>query len=153
MRIVLRRCLPFLFPFQTFITYPFTPAKTLPRLKTQGFLRFSCRAIMTSATSPPALAPVVEVKERIELTEIERKIFDRLLSTLRHFDLTDHHHLRVAGGWVRDKLLGKDCYDIDIALDNMLGSEFVEKVRDYLLSTGEEVQGVAVIPWYCKTQF
>uniref|UniRef100_A0A2N9EF08 Poly A polymerase head domain-containing protein n=1 Tax=Fagus sylvatica TaxID=28930 RepID=A0A2N9EF08_FAGSY len=101
---------------------------------------------MTSATSPPALAPVVEVKERIELTEIERKIFDRLLSTLRHFDLTDHHHLRVAGGWVRDKLLGKDCYDIDIALDNMLGSEFVEKVRDYLLSTGEEVQGVAVIP-------
>ena len=30
----------------------------------------------------------------------------------------------------------------------MLGSEFVDKVRDYLLSTGEQVQGVAVIPWY-----
>ena len=44
--------------------------------------------------------------------------------------------------------MGKDCYDIDIALDNMLGSEFVDKVRDYLLSTGEQVQGVAVIPWY-----
>jgi hypothetical protein len=32
----------------------------------------------------------------------------------------------------------------------MMGSEFVEKEREYLLSTGEEVQGVAVIPWYVK---
>nr|XP_023876987.1 CCA tRNA nucleotidyltransferase, mitochondrial-like [Quercus suber] len=98
------------------------------------------------ANTNSASAPVVEeVKERIELTQMERSIFDRLLATLRHFDLTNHH-LRVAGGWVRDKLLGKECYDIDIALDNMLGSEFVDKVRDYLLSTGEQVQGVAVIP-------
>ncbi|KAM4092519.1 hypothetical protein ACB094_06G045600 [Castanea mollissima] len=98
------------------------------------------------ANTNSASAPVVEeVKERIELTQIERNIFDRLLATLRHFGLTNRH-LRVAGGWVRDKLLGKECYDIDIALDNMLGSEFVDKVRDYLLSTGEQVQGVAVIP-------
>ncbi|KAI4352890.1 hypothetical protein L6164_007098 [Bauhinia variegata] len=53
--------------------------------------------------------------------------------------------LRVAGGWVRDKLLGKDCYDIDIALDNMMGTEFVDKVREYLLSIGEDAQGVCVI--------
>ena len=100
------------------------------------------------ANTNSASAPVVEeVKKRIELTQIERSIFDRLLATLRHFGLTNHH-LRVAGGWVRDKLLGKECYDIHIALDNMLGSEFVDKVRDYLLSTGEQVQGVAVIPWY-----
>ncbi|KAL0000921.1 hypothetical protein SO802_014702 [Lithocarpus litseifolius] len=98
------------------------------------------------ANTNSASAPVVEeVKERIELTQIKRSIFDRLLATLRHFGLTNHH-LRVAGGWVRDKLLGKGCYDIDIALDNMLGSEFVNKVRDYLLSIGEQVQGVAVIP-------
>lgn len=45
------------------------------------------------------------------------------------------------------QLLGKDCYDIDIALDNMMGSEFVDKVREYLSSTGEEAQGLAVIPW------
>ena len=30
----------------------------------------------------------------------------------------------------------------------MLGSEFVDKVREYLLTVGEEAQGVAVIPWY-----
>lgn len=28
--------------------------------------------------------------------------------------------LRAAGGWVRDKLLGRDSLDIDIAIDNML---------------------------------
>ncbi|XP_023522807.1 CCA tRNA nucleotidyltransferase, mitochondrial-like [Cucurbita pepo subsp. pepo] len=28
----------------------------------------------------------------------------------------------------------------------MLGSEFVDKVREYLLTVGEEAQGVAVIP-------
>jgi hypothetical protein len=46
------------------------------------------------------------------------------------------------------QLLGKECCDIDIAIDNMLGSEFVDKVREYLLSTGEEAHGVGVIPRY-----
>jgi tRNA nucleotidyltransferase/poly(A) polymerase len=32
--------------------------------------------------------------------------------------------LRVAGGWVRDKLLGKESNDIDIALDDMMGKDF-----------------------------
>ncbi|KAK9047205.1 hypothetical protein V6N11_053055 [Hibiscus sabdariffa] len=91
-----------------------------------------------------ATAACVEVKEQIQLTETEKKIFDRLLNTLRHFNLQTQ--LRVAGGWVRDKLLGKECYDIDIALDNMLGSEFVDKVQEYLSSTGEVAQGLAVIP-------
>ncbi|XWS23374.1 hypothetical protein CRYUN_Cryun28dG0008200 [Craigia yunnanensis] len=101
--------------------------------RTTAFLR--CGAAM-------ATAACVQVK--IELTETEKKIFDRLLNTLRHFNLQTE--LRVAGGWVRDKLLGKECYDIDIALDNMLGSEFVYKVQEYLSSTGEVAQGLAVIP-------
>jgi tRNA nucleotidyltransferase (CCA-adding enzyme) len=37
--------------------------------------------------------------------------------------------LRVAGGWVRDKLLGKESDDIDIALDDMYGEEFAEMIR------------------------
>ena len=132
---------------------PLTLAKTLqkhpspiPNARVFAFALQSEAIIMANTNSASALV-VEEVKESIELTQIERSIFDRLLATLRHFGLTNFH-LRVAGGWVRDKLLGKECYDIDIALDNMLGSEFVDKVRDYLLSTGEQVQGVAVIPWY-----
>ncbi len=36
---------------------------------------------------------------------------------------------RVAGGWVRDKLLGKSSDDIDIALDNMKGTDFAALVQ------------------------
>ncbi|KAG6508943.1 hypothetical protein ZIOFF_034325 [Zingiber officinale] len=85
----------------------------------------------------------VAVKDKIDLTEKEEKIFRRLLDVVDRFNLETQ--LRVAGGWVRDKLLGKDCYDIDIALDNMLGREFCEKVNEFLQSTGEEQQGIGVI--------
>ncbi|OVA05306.1 Poly A polymerase [Macleaya cordata] len=84
-----------------------------------------------------------QVKDKIDLTEKETQIFERLLQVLRHFNLQTQ--LRVAGGWVRDKLLGKDCYDIDIALDDMLGREFCEKVNEYLSFAGEEKQGIGVI--------
>ncbi|XP_071711109.1 CCA tRNA nucleotidyltransferase, mitochondrial-like isoform X2 [Rutidosis leptorrhynchoides] len=83
------------------------------------------------------------VKEKIDLTEKEKLIFDRLRKVVHHFCLETT--LRVAGGWVRDKLLGKECYDIDIALDDMLGREFCEKINEYLVSTGEETQGIGVI--------
>jgi tRNA nucleotidyltransferase (CCA-adding enzyme) len=32
---------------------------------------------------------------------------------------------RIAGGWVRDKVLGKESHDIDIALDTMTGEMFL----------------------------
>ncbi|EXC29900.1 CCA tRNA nucleotidyltransferase [Morus notabilis] len=94
--------------------------------------------------APACSPPSVQVREKIEPTVTEAAIFERLLKTLDHFGL--QNQLRVAGGWVRDKLLGKDCYDIDIALDNMSGSEFVEKVTEYLSENGEKAQGIAVIP-------
>ncbi|KAH9296288.1 hypothetical protein KI387_039876, partial [Taxus chinensis] len=85
----------------------------------------------------------VQLRENVELTEMEKKIFERLRKVLCHFNLPTQ--LRVAGGWVRDKLLGKDCSDIDIALDNMLGRKFCDKVNEYLENTGEKSQGVGVI--------
>lgn len=90
-------------------------------------------------TSPPS----IHVKDRIDLTAKEKQIFDRLLQVVRHFNLQTQ--LRVAGGWVRDKLLGKECYDIDIALDDMLGREFCEKVNEYLSSEGEEIHKIGVV--------
>lgn len=44
----------------------------------------------------------VEVVDTVRLTDQETKLFDLLLATLRHFEL--HTELRVAGGWVRDKV-------------------------------------------------
>lgn len=44
----------------------------------------------------------VAVKDQIDLTEKEEKIFRRLLDVVGHFNLKTQ--LRVAGGWVRDKV-------------------------------------------------
>lgn len=40
--------------------------------------------------------------------------------------------LRVAGGWVRDKILGLDSQDMDIALDNTSGQIFCESFKNFL---------------------
>ena len=37
----------------------------------------------------------------------------------------------VAGGWVRDKVLGLESNDIDIAIDNMTGEGFLNIAHDY----------------------
>lgn len=79
----------------------------------------------------------------MELTEEEERIFARLLDVVRHFGLGTQ--LRVAGGWVRDKLLGKGSADIDIALDNMTGQNFCERVNEYSKFMGEEQKGIGVI--------
>lgn len=51
------------------------------------------------------------------------------------------------------QLLGRDCYDIDIAIDNMLGKDFCDKVNEYLSSKGEEAHGIGVIQWYVPLFF
>lgn len=127
------------------LLFPAFPSinKTVTHTRTHlGFHKY-CHSSISPANISPRMSGIVEVRDRIELNEKEVKIFNRLRDVLRHFEL--HTQLRVAGGWVRDKLLGKECYDIDIALDNMLGREFCEKVNEYLLSTGEETHGVGVI--------
>lgn len=56
----------------------------------------------------------------------ERRTLHVLNETNKDFKLGST--LRVAGGWVRDKLLGKESEDIDIAVDNMLGRHFADSV-------------------------
>ena len=67
------------------------------------------------------------MQETITLTEKEEAIFTFLLKALKENERSTT--LRVAGGWVRDKLLGKESDDIDIALDDMYGEEFAEMIR------------------------
>jgi len=61
------------------------------------------------------------------MTEKESQIFSFLMETLKANEKKTT--LRVAGGWVRDKLMGKESDDIDIALDDMHGEEFAEMIR------------------------
>ena len=62
-----------------------------------------------------------------DLTEQEARIRKLLVDASEHIGtLPDHAKptLRFAGGWVRDKLLGKSSDDIDVAIDNLSGYDF-----------------------------
>jgi tRNA nucleotidyltransferase/poly(A) polymerase len=61
------------------------------------------------------------------LTDVEKKIFEFLLGVNEKHKLGCT--LRVAGGWVRDKILGCESDDIDISLDKLTGQEFSKYVR------------------------
>ncbi|KAK4534916.1 hypothetical protein CDCA_CDCA03G0941 [Cyanidium caldarium] len=85
------------------------------------------------------------LRSTIELTESERRIFDLLLQVNRYHRLNTV--LRVAGGWVRDKLLGLAVQraDLDIAIDDMPGQAYALKVNEMLRATGHEQHAVHVI--------
>lgn len=61
-----------------------------------------CR-LPLEATPPPSCSS--RVRDKIELTDNERLLFDFLLQVTRHPDLYTEIH--IAGGWVRDKLLDR----------------------------------------------
>ena len=63
--------------------------------------------------------------EKIILTPTEKEIFSILKKTLEKNNLNDTI-FRVAGGWVRDKLLNKENIDIDIAINN---KKFISKKK------------------------
>lgn len=85
----------------------------------------------------------IDKKTDIHLNDQERRLFELFKAVEAHYELKTV--MRVAGGWVRDKIMGLDSHDIDIALDNMNGNAFAQKVNDYLASKGEEVHSIGVI--------
>eukprot|EP01062_Namystynia_karyoxenos_P053233 TRINITY_DN4301_c0_g2_i1.p1 TRINITY_DN4301_c0_g2~~TRINITY_DN4301_c0_g2_i1.p1 ORF type:complete len:587 (+),score=236.23 TRINITY_DN4301_c0_g2_i1:92-1762(+) len=84
-------------------------------------------------------------------SELEQKIFGLLLDVTARYELATV--LRVAGGWVRNKLLGIDAgADIDICLEGntpagelMTGERFAEFVRKYQQEKGLEARHFGVI--------
>jgi tRNA nucleotidyltransferase (CCA-adding enzyme) len=86
---------------------------------------FSLQQFFTMEIETTSLDP------KITLTPKEQSLFTLLskITESKNLEIT----LRVAGGWVRDKLLGQESHDIDIALDTMMGSEFVEIIRTYFV--------------------
>ena len=63
--------------------------------------------------------PVIHTDLPITLTDTEERIFTAVEECLKFHKLSTV--VRVAGGWVRDKILGEDSDDIDLSLDNMMG--------------------------------
>ena len=83
-----------------------------------------------------------EVDLKFELTPKEKQIFDLLRMVAENNGVV----IRAAGGWVRDKLLGKDSNDIDIAVDKMSGYHFASLVLDFMKENGiTTADGVAKV--------
>lgn len=79
----------------------------------------------------------------ITLNKTEVKIFDLLMKVVK--SKTPNTTLRVAGGWVRDKLLGKESSDIDIAIDTMTGEDFANLLLQCMKEHGIHQLGVTVV--------
>ncbi|KAL1919406.1 uncharacterized protein VTP21DRAFT_2099 [Calcarisporiella thermophila] len=86
---------------------------------------------------------------RVVLTEEEANLCKLLDDVTKHIQETRPDlpklELRIAGGWVRDKLLGLQCHDIDVAINTMMGFEFAQHVNKYLAARGIQTRSVAKI--------
>ena len=72
-----------------------------------------------------------KINKDFALTEKEKECFSIIMNILQKNNLTSTI-CRVAGGWVRDKLLGKESDDIDIALNDMKGSKLGNLINEEL---------------------
>lgn len=77
------------------------------------------------------------LKKSGQLTQEEQEIFSILLNVVK--TKSPSTTVRVVGGWIRDKLMGKQPHDIDIMVDNVGGSEFAKMVTDSLNLSGPHV--------------
>jgi tRNA nucleotidyltransferase/poly(A) polymerase len=103
------------------------------------YSRWHCKKSVLRLFSSTKESPVT-----IELNSDEEKLFDMFRDFVKEKRLTTT--VRVAGGWVRDKIMNtivKD--DIDIAVDNMTGKEFVELLHDWSSKNGRSMSKIGVI--------
>jgi tRNA nucleotidyltransferase/poly(A) polymerase len=95
------------------------------------------------AEEMPGMKRARSVQTEIALTPQEDAVF-KVLSDAKEV-AGAQTVIRVVGGWVRDKVLGMESDDIDIALDDMTGADFAECVLAHLNAQGIETSKLAVI--------
>ncbi|KAM3126591.1 hypothetical protein CJJ07_000188 [Candidozyma auris] len=81
-----------------------------------------------------------QVNSSIVLDEREETIKKLLVNFCDEYNSyvpdADKLELRITGGWVRDKLLGKESHDLDIAVNVLSGEEFASKLLEYTEKKG-----------------
>lgn len=75
----------------------------------------------------------------IELTVTEKNICSLLKSFVAVSPFEKPIVCRITGGWVRDKLLGLESHDLDIAIDTYTGLEFAEALNKYIDENSESL--------------
>lgn len=75
---------------------------------------------------------------KIVLDAIEEKVRSLLLRFSKEFakNSSTEVTLRFSGGWVRDKLLGRQSHDIDVAIDKATGEEFAAGLHKFMVDEG-----------------
>eukprot|EP01138_Halocafeteria_seosinensis_P013778 gb/GECG01014070.1/.p1 GENE.gb/GECG01014070.1/~~gb/GECG01014070.1/.p1 ORF type:complete len:631 (+),score=83.33 gb/GECG01014070.1/:1-1893(+) len=116
----------------------------------QNFPRYTQSTLRILSNSYTNMASELSVVEHatIGLTETEKQVVHTLQSATQYAHTKNPSSsvvVRIAGGWVRDKLLGLPNHDFDIAVDTMTGQEFAQIVAEYLRQRGQEAHSVAVI--------
>ena len=79
----------------------------------------------------------------MELTGEETRLFTFLVKVVS--ESKSNTIIRVAGGWVRDKLLSRTSDDIDIVLDNLTGRDFATLLNKHEKKHGHDVHKVGII--------
>src|SRR3989338_1459443 len=85
-----------------------------------------CHICFCSLKTKQKLIKMRRVSLPQPLSEGESKLFDFVINSVKHLDVT----LRVAGGWVRDQMLGRPSDDIDITIETPQGRPYI---------TGEQI--------------
>ncbi len=97
-------------------------------LQTNKNIEFSVSNSVPGTSFSSAKIPLVKTAQnvKIELTPQEKALFNKIKNLRDRAGLAGKVEVRVAGGWVRDKLLGKNSKDVDFCLTNMTGVQFCE---------------------------
>jgi len=74
---------------------------------------------------------VAQSGQLLSVNDQEKSIFEFLIRVKNSFPQLKPVQLRVAGGWVRDKLMGGENDDIDIAISHISGYDFAKYVEKY----------------------
>ncbi|KAA1085476.1 CCA tRNA nucleotidyltransferase, mitochondrial [Puccinia graminis f. sp. tritici] len=82
----------------------------------------------------------IKKDQEIELNRAESKLCQLLNQSVSHLKASasstnqdlNSLTLRIAGGWVRDKLLGVQSNDLDIAISSLTGQDFATRFSSYL---------------------
>lgn len=94
------------------------------------------RSLITASTR----TEMSNITPTITLNETETKITYLLKQYTNYYNSNANTKqpivLRITGGWVRDKLLGHECHDIDIGIDHLSGVDFAEGLKEYVEKSG-----------------